>query len=392
MSRGTRIEGMRGYGLPGVISNHQKRYTVTMNYYVNNIPKDSISIRDFRVKVLKFMEDYGLKAAMAAFNISRSSLYEWRRMLGGNTTDQYIEVDLLIPKSTRPHHHRTSRIDYRINDEIIRLREQHPSLGKAKLESLLYAFCKANNLAPISESTIGRQIGRLKKRGLLPTHSKLGLRAKTGALCEKPGKKKKKLRRKDYYPKQAGDLIQLDCITKIKNGIRRYIISAIDHRSSFTFSYAYTNLSSASAANFFTKLQHIAPFAIRHVQTDNGQEFHKRFDELVREQAIIHFWNYPRTPKSNGKIERYNRTKQEEYVDAHLDELFNNIDAFNRGLMDYLIFYNTERPHEAHREPALGITGKPLKHGRQISPMRALLTMLQLDQGQSEMCWTCTNP
>lgn len=56
---------------------------------------------------------------------------------------------------------------------------------------------------------------------------------------------------------------------------------------------------------------------------------------------------YPRCPKINGFIERANRTLQEEFIDFHLNLLFEDIDEFNRKLMDYLIWYNTERPHRS---------------------------------------------
>ena len=46
----------------------------------------------------------------------------------------------------------------------------------------------------------------------------------------------------------------------------------------------------------------------------------------------------------NAHEERFNRTIQEEYIDYHVSELINT-DSFNDKLMDYLIWFNTERPH-----------------------------------------------
>ncbi|MGB9794483.1 MULTISPECIES: integrase core domain-containing protein [Caldisericum] len=56
---------------------------------------------------------------------------------------------------------------------------------------------------------------------------------------------------------------------------------------------------------------------------------------------------YPRCPRINGFIERANRTLQDEFIDSHLILLEENIDEFNRKLMDYLVWYNTERPHNS---------------------------------------------
>ena len=54
--------------------------------------------------------------------------------------------------------------------------------------------------------------------------------------------------------------------------MRRCVITAIDVRSDFAFAFGYSNLSSASASDFFEKLEKVSPFRITHVQTDNGTD------------------------------------------------------------------------------------------------------------------------
>ena len=54
---------------------------------------------------------------------------------------------------------------------------------------------------------------------------------------------------------------------------------------------------------------------------------------------------YPKTPQHQTHIERYNQTLQEEYLDYHIHSLALNPQEFNQGLMDYLLWYNSERPH-----------------------------------------------
>ena len=50
----------------------------------------------------------------------------------------------------------------------------------------------------------------------------------------------------------------------------------------------------------------------------------------------------------NTHVERFNRTIQEEFID-YFSYLLINPDQFNRRLVDYLIFYNTERVHCAFK-------------------------------------------
>ena len=58
---------------------------------------------------------------------------------------------------------------------------------------------------------------------------------------------------------------------------------------------------------------------------------------------------YPRTPKMNAHIERFNRTIQEEFVNFHTDLPLTDSVAFNDKLFDYLTWYNLDRPHHALR-------------------------------------------
>ncbi len=45
-------------------------------------------------------------------------------------------------------------------------------------------------------------------------------------------------------------------------------------------------------------------------------------------------------------MERFNRTIQEEFIDNNLDTIHNPV-LFNGKLIDYLIFYNTQRVHKS---------------------------------------------
>ena len=43
---------------------------------------------------------------------------------------------------------------------------------------------------------------------------------------------------------------------------------------------------------------------MQRVQTDNGKEF----DRFLKKNGIIHFYNYPKSPRCNAYVERLNRT------------------------------------------------------------------------------------
>jgi transposase InsO family protein len=228
----------------------------------------------------------------------------------------------------------------------------------------------------ISESTIGRIIADLKEKNQIRNYqARTTLNGKTGKqYVRNTTKKEKKLRIGHYKPDKPGDLVQIDAISIFLNNTKRYIITALDVKTRFAFAYSYKSLSSNTARDFMTKLIEVAPFPITHIQTDNGKEFHKYFREYVKSQKIIHFYNYPKSPKMNTFVERFNRTIQDQHVSWHMAELYEPTE-FNQSLMQYLIWYNTEKPHR-------GI-GK-------VPPLCYFVNSL-VNINQSNMLWTSTD-
>jgi putative transposase len=254
----------------------------------------------------------------------------------------------LDPKSTAPKGRRKRVIPDGVEDFILKERAEHSKLGKKKLATLLAA-----EGITISVSKIGRIIRTLKDRGLLSQHRRMSVSGATGrVIARKEPAHKPKQRLKDFRPSSAGDLIESD----------------------FAFAYAYKTLSSATALDFLRKLLGIVPFAIRRIQTDNGSEFAKHFREELVELGIPHFHTYPRTPKMNAFIERFNRTIQEEFAYGHRATLAHYIVSFNEKLIEWLIWYDTKRPHHS-----LGL----------LSPMQYLMSTLTAEE--SQRLWTSTS-
>jgi transposase InsO family protein len=182
-------------------------------------------------------------------------------------------------------------------------------------------------------------------------------------------KSKEKLRSKGH----EGGLVKADTIVRFTNGIKRYVLTAIDKETKFTFAYAYVSHSSKPAADFMEKFKHVAPLSLTHVQTDNGSEFAEHFEAYLKAEGIVHFHAYPRTPKMQSEIERFNRTLSEAFIERNRYLLAYDIDAFNKELIDWLLWYNTRRPHWS-----LGL----------VSPLRYIVSTLPVKE--SQMWWTRT--
>lgn len=312
-----------------------------------------------RVRILAFWEKHGSEATTEAFGISRRTLFRWQKAL----RTQQGKLEALNPQSKTPHKKRKRIVSSELTNRIIMLRTAHPRLGKEKLHAIIAAEGHHQSV-----STIGRILNDLKTTSKLPNPKKLSLYGRTGILVEKkPRTHTKKLRRPKGYR-----VLEADTVVRFIDGAKRYILTGIDTDKRTAFAAAYTNHGSAPAADFLQKTRIVLPDCPADVQTDNGSEFTLHFNAAV-ENAGLHFNTHPRTPKENAHIERFNRTLEEEFLQYNRSLLRDDIAAFNNKLIDWLLWYNGERPHHA-----LGLK----------SPFQAM--MLTLPAKECQMWWTST--
>ena len=292
----------------------------------------------YRYRVLIHWGIHGLDSTMSAFGVKRRTLFNWKNLLnkGGG------KIESLNPGKRTPQTKRKRSWDYRILEEIRRLRteEEHPNLGAEKLHPLLLDFCDTNGITECPKpTTIERLI--VDMGGLRTAPQKVSHFGKV-----KKANRQKVLRKpKDLIPQYPGHVIALDTIEKQRNGRRMYILTAIDIFSRTTFSIATKSHSSKTFAHFFYLIMQLFPYEIKNVLTDNGSEFKKYVDILLKENGITHYHTYPKTPKMNAHCESFNGTIQEEFVDFNVNLLFDNTTKFNEKLSKYLEFYNTKRVH-----------------------------------------------
>ncbi len=300
-------------------------------------------IEAHRRRVLAFWREHGPDACRDAFGACRSTLFEWQRLERGGG---------LAPAS-RAHRRGYARraVPPGLEDEIRRIRAEHPRLGKEKLAPILAAWHAERGLPAPSESTAGRILAGMREAGRLPAAGRLRMDARTGELRQRNAPRRRKLRRDGYVPELPGDLLQVDGVTTFVDGVRRYTFTAVDLRSRFAFARSYPTNSSRNGAAFLSELSGRAPFEVRRVQTDNGSEFHAAFRDAAEAAGIVHFWNWVRQPKYQGWVERFNRTLQEEFLDWNRQELRDDLPAFGLRLEAWLAWYNGVRVHRALRAP-----------------------------------------
>jgi transposase InsO family protein len=295
-----------------------------------------------RVKILEHWKRHGLESTIHAFEVSERTLWDWKARL--NKGDGKPEA--LNPKNKTPKKKRKRLWDIRILMEIKRLRgvDAHPNLGAEKLHPLIRDFCDANGLTKCpSSSTIERLIADLG--GLRTFPQKISHFGK----IKKINRQKVLRKPKDLLPEYPGHVVALDTIEKQRSGRRMYILVAIDIYARTTFAIATKSHSSKTFAHFFFLVTQMFPYEIKNVLTDNGSEFKKHLDTLLKESSITHYHTYPKTPKMNAHCESFNGTIQDEFVDYNVNLLFDDTTKFNEKMREYLEFYNTKRVHWAFK-------------------------------------------
>ena len=250
---------------------------------------------NFKLEVIEFHDKYGTQATVDAFKVSKPTIYRWKSIYKYHRRDNIS----LIPKSRRPKTLRSPSWNIDIVQFIKDIRKDHRNLGKDKIKPLLDIYCNANSISTISVSLIGKII---KRENIYYF--------KKGRYYHNPEHKRPQISYKSRVkrsPKVSMEgLVEIDTIVRFTNGIKLYVINAVDIYTRFEFAYTYRTLTSRNSSDFLDKLFEVYPGKIHTIQTDNGLEFHKYFHANLEKRGINHVYIYPRCPKINGYIERCN--------------------------------------------------------------------------------------
>ena len=314
---------------------HCKGFSRLYNYGLKHYPNYMITKEaEKRLKILKFWKQYGIQATTDAYNAKQSTLYLWWNMYKKSG----YRLKSLNPGTQARINNNKRIVDPLILKEMKRLRlEECPNMGKAKVKKNLDIFCIKNKLPIYSESKVGRII---KDKKIYHHRQKV---SHFGKIKEVKKKKKKRLPN-DFKVKKPGDLIEVDVVVRFIGLMKRYVVTAIDIHSRYSFALCYTKHDSLSARDLIRKLEKVFPYKIKAIQTDNGSEFHKYFMQYLEKRKIIHYWNYKGQPYRNGHIEKFNRTIQEEFIDQN-EMWLDDVNKFNEKMLEWILWYNTKRFH-----------------------------------------------
>jgi transposase InsO family protein len=170
---------------------------------------------------------------------------------------------------------------------------------------------------------------------------------------------KEKEEKRRIIKEKAGELGHVDCHHLSRDTItgdkkKYYLVCVIDSCTRVAWAELVDDIKSLSVM-FSTLhcLNYIASdYNIKFAEllTDNGPEFGPRnsqnkkqhpFERMLLEIGIR--YTRPYRPQTNGKVERFWRTLNEDLIDG---TYFESIEHFKKELHNYLLYYNKLRPHQ----------------------------------------------
>ena len=247
------------------------------------------------------------------FAIPRQVLSRWWHRV---TTEG---LDGLAPRTRRPH--RTAAIPKRTIRRILQLRRRR--LGPARIAALV----------GVSAKTVHRVLTR---------HGQAQL----------PRPRRRPSRR--YEKSRPGELLHMDIklLPALRNARYDYEFAAVDDFSREAVVAITTEQTSAAATTFLEQVVGRLPYPVEAVLTDNALAFTMkrawhhdrltRFEQACRSLGITHHLLRPRRPQSNGKVERFFRTVDDECLALQRQWTFGHR---TRAVERFVTFYNHERPH-----------------------------------------------
>jgi len=204
-----------------------------------------------------------------------------------------------------------------------------------KIKPFVDAFCQLQGISYLEQSTIGKVI---KRHNLFFAGKARGRRLR----------RSQKLRIK-FCPRMADTkpgYIQLDGVKFYYIDKYFYFLTAVDIVSKQAWLKLVPRINSSHAANFLEEISSSSYYPIHTLQTDNGSEFHSLFDQAVKAAELTHLFSYPRHPKTNGFVERFNWTIQDEFLFNSEDYLLYP-EEFQLKLTEWITWYNIQRPHQS---------------------------------------------
>ena len=308
---------------------HQKDRTLEMN----TLQRWRYLIREYELTKAKKHHSYRyVNDFYAAHGVTRQNFNKYY-----NRFKATMDSHALLPQKRGPRY-KTRRIHPTIEHKVIQLRKEglnryeicnllRPKLlNKTPSPSTVYQIFKRNNMNRLKAKMTQRKVRKIVKT-------------------------------------RAGEMGHIDCHYLPKGLIqgdstRYFLLGVMDGFTRLAWCELIDDVKSLTAMfaalKSFNLLNMDYGIQFEEVLTDNGSEFGggpskanldtNPFERLLLEMGIKHRYTRPARPQTNGKIERFWRTLEDDLLEG---VVFDSKEDLINEIQQYMLYYNEERPHQS---------------------------------------------
>jgi transposase InsO family protein len=287
--------------------------------------------------------------------ISRSQFYEYKRAFQEHGLQGLVDQPP-IPK-TFPNETPSD-----IKEKVIVMSVSHPSWGQMRISDQLRLEGASVSPSTVRNIWLKEGLETRYKRILRLEEERSGgeieLTEEQIRLIEKANPCFRERKVESVYP---GYLLSQDTfmVGAIKGVGRVYLQAVVDTYGSYAFGKLYTSKIPETAADIL--YDRVLPFyeehglALEHILTDNGREYCGRpmihpYQIFLELNDIEHRRTKVANPRTNGFVERFNRTILDEFFrETFRTKLYLSLEDLQTDLDTWLAYYNNERPHRGYR-------------------------------------------
>lgn len=308
-----------------------------------------------RLSVLELAEALGnVSEACRRRGISRTQFYEYKRRFQTHGIEGLKD----LPPVHKSHPMTTPE---QVRQRIVEMSLAHPAWGcnrisdQLKLEGVWVSAPTVQNI--LNKKGIGGRYERWLKLEEKTAEQKIELSAEQVAFIEKQNPC---FRERHVESTRPGELLNQDTffVGHLKGVGKVYLHAVVDTYSSFAFGFLHVSKQPEAAVAVLHN--EALPFyaernlKVENVLTDNGREFcggeGHPYRVYLALNEIGHRTTQVRRPRTNGFVERFNRTALDEFFrEAFRRKLYESVEGLQQDLDEWLGYYNRERPHQGYR-------------------------------------------
>ncbi|ARB45435.1 IS481 family transposase [Alloalcanivorax xenomutans] len=307
-----------------------------------------------KLSLLELAQDLGnVSRACKVMGYSRQQFYEIRRNFQTYGSEGLIDR---LPGARGPH---PNRVSEEIEEAVLAYCLKEPTHGCLRVAQSLA-------LEGVTVSSMGVR-GVWARHNLQTKHERLmrleqATREKRVELTERQVRLLERFspefRERHIITNHTGELVAVDTfyVGQLKGVGKVYLQTVIDCFSRYAWGRLYTSKLPITAVHVLNN--DVLPFFEKHnaristILSDNGREFCGRpdthpYELFLQLEEIEHRTTRVRRPQSNGFVERMHRTLLDEHFRIKgREKWYESVDEMQTDLDDYLVRYNTKRPHQ----------------------------------------------